>query len=506
MISGGAHSRGGRVPLSAAERINNAEAGHVPVGVRNVRMPPPVLPVGSPRRPSQGGSVTQVHPAQDRLDRASSRAHLVLGLSLAYFVILLDTTVLAVAEPDLIASLHTTVVGVGWATSIYTLTLAAGVLAGGALVDAVGAPRLLRVAVLGFGLCSVACSVAPSLAVLVAGRAGLGLMAAGLVPASTAALAQLYPDSRERARAIGVWAAISGSAMACGPVLGGFLVEQLGWRAVFLVNPPVCLVVLALCSATRLPNRSASGVRPEPVPHLVLGLTLAAVTLAVTEGSQRHLATAAVATCVAVLLAVLVRVVNQRARRPLVPVELTTERTMWWACGWGAAVSYALSTVLFVVPLRHPGSPAHIGLTLLPLTIVMALNPLLTARLAVRFGTLRMIRAGIGALVVGLLGLALSLSGDDGRSAVGTSLALLLCGFGVSWSLPSLVSYAVGHAPPTAVGAVGGLLNASRQLGATMGAAVTASALTLSHGGTAAAFVAGAAVCATSGLASVRRS
>jgi DHA2 family methylenomycin A resistance protein-like MFS transporter len=433
-----------------------------------------------------------------------SRPPLVLGLSLAYFVILLDTTVLSVAEPDLIGSLHATIVGVGWATSSYTLTLAAGLLAGGALVDWFGAPRLLRLAVLGFGVLSAACAAAPSLAFLVGGRAVLGLMAAGLVPASLAALSQLYPDSRERAGAIGVWAAVSGSAMACGPVVGGFLVEQFGWRSVFLVNPGICLVVLALCSATRLPNRTARGPRPEPLPHVVLGLILAAGTLAVTEGGERHLAAAAAAAGAVLVLVLALRFLNRRALQPLVPRALTAERAVWLACGWGAAVNYALSTVLFVVPLSGAGSPTKVGLTLLPMTLVMTLNPVLTARLTARFGALRLIRAGIGALVVGQLGLALTLGGAHDHAVVGRSLALLSCGFGVSWALPSLVAYVVGHAPPTAVGAVGGVLNASRQLGATLGAAVTASALSLTHGHPATAIVVAAAVCATCGVASAQ--
>ena len=356
----------------------------------------------------------------------------------------------------------------------------------------------------GFGVLSAGCAAAPSLAFLVGGRAVLGLMAAGLVPASLAALSQLYADSRERARAIGVWAAVSGSAMACGPVIGGFLVEQFGWRSVFLVNPGICLVVLALCSASRLPNRAVRSLRPQPLPHVVLGLLLAAATLAVTEGGERHLAAAVAAACAVLVLVLSLRFLNRRTVQPLVARELTAVRAVWLACGWGAAVNYALSTVLFVVPLSDAGSPSAVGLTLLPLTLVMTLNPLLAARLVARFGALRLIRVGVGTLVVGQLGLALSLRAAHGPDVLGRSLSLLACGLGVSWALPSLVSFVVGHAPPNSVGAVGGVLNASRQLGATLGAAVTASVLSLTHGHPAAAVVVGAVVCVTAQVASAQ--
>jgi len=138
------------------------------------------------------------------------------------------------------------------------------------------------------------------------------------------------------------------------------------------------------------------------------------------------------------------------------------------ALGWGAAVSYALATVLFTVPLALPDDPTTTGVTLLPMTALMAVNPMVTSRLVARRGALVPIRLGFCALVLGLGSLAASWTGSEPDLL--RLLGLLCCGLGVSWVLPSLVGFAIGHAPADAVGALGGVLNAARQVGATLGA------------------------------------
>jgi DHA2 family methylenomycin A resistance protein-like MFS transporter len=148
---------------------------------------------------------------------------------------------------------------------------------------------------------------------------------------------------------------------------------------------------------------------------------------------------------------------------------------VWTAFGWAAAVNYALTTVIFSIPLLLSASPARTGLILLPMTLLVAVNPLLTGRLAAAYGPVVPIRLGFVAFPVGLCLAAAAVSGDH---AVLLGVGLLLCGLGVSWTLPALVGYAVEHAGPDAAGAVGGILNATRQIGATVAAATTAAILT----------------------------
>ncbi|WP_460652280.1 MFS transporter [Kribbella endophytica] len=431
--------------------------------------------------------------------RRSTRWPALLGISLAYFMVLLDTTVLAVAGPDLIASLPTDVIGVGWATMAYTMTLAAALVLGGSLADRLGADRVLLVGSAGFGIVPVACALSPNLAALLLGRAVLGLLAAGVVPSSMALLAALYARPDERARAISWWAAISGAAMAVGPVLGGWLVELSGWRAVFVINAPLALVVVLLCRNRITVTRHRRTVSPGP--HLGLAATLAALTLAITEAGQLHWMTASGAGCAVLVLAAVTVRADRRSVAPLIPDALRRNRPVWSAFGWGTLVNYALTTVLFAVPLIVAEGSLSIGITLLPMTVVVAVNPLLTGRLVRRFGALVPIRLGFVAFAVGLCAVAVALVGE--QRPVVLAAGLLGCGLGVSWTLPPLVGFAVSKAPADATGAVGGLLNAMRQVGATVGAATAGAALTVRADGVVV-FVVAAGLCVVGLLLTVR--
>jgi DHA2 family methylenomycin A resistance protein-like MFS transporter len=192
----------------------------------------------------------------DTGDQDSEAVTRLLGISLGYFMVLLDMTVLSVAEPDLVASLHTSVAGLQWTTTAYTVVFAALLLSAGAVADRHGAHRVFRVSIAVFGLVSLLSAFAPALWVLVALRAVLGAAAAACVPSSLAMIARLYPDQATRARAVATWAAISGAAVAAGPIAGGVLVDLAGWRAIFVVNAPIAILVLALTAgqAVRCPR------------------------------------------------------------------------------------------------------------------------------------------------------------------------------------------------------------------------------------------------------------
>jgi DHA2 family methylenomycin A resistance protein-like MFS transporter len=420
-----------------------------------------------------------------------------VGVSLAYFMVLLDTTVLAVAEPAIMSSLHTGVVGVGWATTLYTMALASALVVGGGLADRCGAYRVFVLGVTGFGLASVGCSLAPTLAVLLGCRALLGLFAAAVVPSSLSLIAALYPDPARRGGAISAWAAISGVAMAAGPVLGGWLIAVGDWRAVFVINGPMALAVLALCRTTIAGSRHAprDARALSWLPHSALAATLATATLAITEAGRRSWPPAAVFGVAAVGLGYGTIAVDRSSPAPLVPASLRRNRAVWTAFGWGAAVNYALTTVIFSLPLLLDTTAVGAGATLLPMTLLVAVNPLLTGRIVAAHGPLRPIRMGFVAFPAGLCTVAIAVA--DHHRPVVLALGLLLCGLGVSWTLPALVGFAVGHAAPEATGSVGGILNATRQVGATIAAAVAGALLTHRHDDTAAfvPFLIAAAVC-----------
>jgi DHA2 family methylenomycin A resistance protein-like MFS transporter len=396
------------------------------------------------------------------------------GISLGYFMVLLDMTVLSVAEPDLASSLGASVAGLQWATTGYTVAFAALLLSAGAAADRYGAGRLFRAGIAGFALASLLSAGAPDLATLVVLRAVAGVAAAACVPASLALIARLYPRPADRARAVAVWAAISGAAVAAGPIAGGALVDAAGWRAVFLVNVPIGLAVLALVGG---PARNGPrGDRRIDWPAQLAGVAvLALLTDAVIAAGARawqHVAWSATGLAAATLA------FTTLERRSTAPV---LNRVLLGAAGVragllvGAAVNFALAGALFVLPLllqrdRHL-SPLATGLAFLPLTVPFAANPPVTARLVARFGPRPPILTGLALLTGGGARVGGTVLAGGGYPLL--ALGLLLTGFGLSLVLPALVTAVVGSAPPGAAGAVGGLLNAVRQVGATLGVAST---------------------------------
>ncbi|MEU7895579.1 MFS transporter [Nonomuraea sp. NPDC049152] len=425
--------------------------------------------------------------------RPGGRARALAGISLGYFMVLLDMTVLSVAEPDLASSLHTSMAGLQWATTGYTVAFAALLLSAGAAADRFGAERLFRAGIGIFTLASLLSAFAPGLWALVLLRAVLGVAAAACVPASMAMIAQLYPEQEVRARAVSAWAAISGAAVAAGPIAGGALVGAAGWRSVFLVNVPIGLAVLTLTlgRAVACPR----GERRIDWPAQVAAATVLALftDALIAAGSQAwaHTAWSSMGLGVSVLAFL---GLERRSQAPVLNRALLRSGRVRAGLLAAAAVNFALAGGLFVLPLLlqrewHLG-PLQTGLAFLPLTVPFAANPLFTGRIVARVGPRRPILAGLALLSAGGAVPAGAIFADGGYPWL--ALGLLMTGFGVSYALPALVAAMVSVAPLGTAGAVGGLLNAVRQIGATVGVAVMGAAVAA---GTAWALLLSATVC-----------
>ncbi|AGL17246.1 MFS transporter [Actinoplanes sp. N902-109] len=397
---------------------------------------------------------------------------MLLGLSLGYFLVLLDLTAVAVALPDIAAALHTDVAGLQWVSNGYTLTFAAFLLPAGRLADRYGGRRVFLAGLLAFGVLSAGSAAATGLAVLVVLRLALGVAGALLLPSSLAVITTAYPDPARRARAVGAWAAITGVALAAGPVAGGLLTGLAGWRAIFLVNVPLVLLALVLT------RRSAPATGPVPTRRGsadVLGqaaavVALAAVTWALIEGEPAGYVVAVVAA--AVLVAAEVRAGDAA----LLPPRLFRDRAFPAALLAGLLANFGLSGLLFVLSLflqNSRGYPAlTAGLAFLPLTIPPVVNPVLTGRLAGRIGS--RVPAVIGFLLMAPGALVLAASAANPVVRAG---ALLLFGTGVSFTLPALVVGVAATVPAELAGIGGGALNSARQVGAALGVAVLGSML-----------------------------
>ncbi|TMR97678.1 MFS transporter [Nonomuraea basaltis] len=431
-------------------------------------------------------------PATPRPGRGRARA--LAGISLGYFMVLLDMTVLSVAEPDLASSLRTSMAGLQWATTGYTVAFAALLLSAGAAADRFGAERLFRAGIAVFTLASLLSAFAPGLLALVLLRAILGIAAAACVPASMAMIAQLYPEPAARARAVSAWAAISGAAVAAGPIAGGALVGAAGWRSIFLINVPIGLAVLALTlgRAVACPRDTR---RIDWLAQVAAAAVLALFTDALIAAGSQAWAHAAWSSAGLGVSALAFRGLERRSRAPVLNRALLRSGRVRAGLLAAAAVNFALTGSLFVLPLLlqqewHLG-PLQTGLAFLPLTVPFAANPPFTGKIVARVGPRRPILAGLALLSAGGAVLAGTVFADGGYPWL--AVGLLMTGFGVSYALPALVAALVSVAPAGTAGAVGGLLNAVRQIGATLGVAVMGAAVAA---GTGWALLVSAAICA----------
>ncbi|MET8847763.1 MFS transporter [Amycolatopsis sp. NPDC004625] len=336
-------------------------------------------------------------------------ARLLTGLSLGYFLVMLDTTIVTVALPALSPSLPAQ----QWISNGYTLTFAVFLLPAGVWADRFGARRVFFTGLVSFAALSALSALSFSTSLLIALRVLLGVAGALLVPSSLSLIAAAWPAPATRAKAMGVWAAVSGTGLVAGPLLGGVLTEAFGWRAIFVVNVPVALVALVLS-------------RPAPPTP-------------------------------------------PRSGRML-PARLFRVRAFPLGLAAGAIVNFALSGVLFVLSLYFQETrgypPSAAGLAFLPLTVPTAFNPILTGRLVARFGPRIPAISGFVLMSGGTLVQACS------TSVALSVVALALLGFGVSLAIPSLLTAVVAAAPADLTGVAGGALNAVRQAGAALGVAV----------------------------------
>eukprot|EP01133_Synstelium_polycarpum_P027940 gene27940-33800_t len=185
------------------------------------------------------------------------------------FVVGLDTTIVNVALPTIGEGFRVGTRGLEWVVNAYTLVLASLLISSGAVADRFGRRRVFQIGLVVFGVASIACALAPSVEMLIAARIVQGVGGSMLSPVALAIVVNVMTDPKERAKAIGVWAAVFGLSMAAGPIVGGVLIESFGWRSVFWINVPVILAVLVL-TAVFVPESRAQQSRRLDLPGQLL--------------------------------------------------------------------------------------------------------------------------------------------------------------------------------------------------------------------------------------------
>ncbi|MCI0569636.1 MAG: MFS transporter [Myxococcaceae bacterium] len=410
-----------------------------------------------------------------RLASARGRGTLlatVLGSGIAF----LDTTVVNVALPTLGRELDAGMAGLQWTVDAYLLTLGALLLLGGALGDRYGRRRLFVVGLVWFAVASALCGLAPGVEVLVAARAVQGMGAALLTPGSLALLRSSFREG-EQGQAVGAWAGLSGVSTAFGPLLGGWLVDAVSWRLIFLINLP--LAALAVWAALRWVPESRD---PQAAPRLdVAGAVLAATGLGgvlyalIQAGVHGWSAPSVVGAAVAgVVLLVLFLVVEHRAPSPMLPLGLFRSRQFSGANGATLAVYFALGGAMFLLVLQLQQSLGYsalaAGASLLPITALMLVLSPVAGRWVDRVGF--RLPMTVGPLVAAV-GLGMLTRVAPGRSYSEAVLpGAVVFGLGLSCTVAPLTSAVISGAEAQHAGVASAVNNAVARIASLLAVAV----------------------------------
>ncbi|SEG53831.1 drug resistance transporter, EmrB/QacA subfamily [Actinacidiphila yanglinensis] len=456
-------------PETAAEPEPETDPAEPGTGTGPTTGREPGTGTGSPGDPAQP-------PPPSPAERRHALRVLALG-SFGVFVVFLDTTIVNVGFETISRSFHTTTVHLAWVLNAYSLVFAAMLIPAGRVADRYGRKRVFLAGLIGFAAMSALCGAAPDPGVLIAGRALQAVFAALIVPTSLALVLPEFPPAMRNV-AVGTWGAMSAVAAALGPTLGALLTQYASWRWIFLVNVPICalIVVFGRRMLHEARDPQAHGI-PDPVGVLLVAAVPALLSLGIIEGSSWGWSDARVVGSF-VLGAALLPVFLRRTARAAQPVmdlslfkvrqfSLTNAASLLFATAFYAML---LANILFLQTAWHY-SVLRAALASAPGPLVVAFVARHSTRLAGRIGPRPVLLAGSVVWIVSLGALALAVGGGP-HWATHWLPASLGTGLAIGLSLPVQSAAAVEGLPPARF-AVGSAINSSfRQLGAVLGVSV----------------------------------
>jgi EmrB/QacA subfamily drug resistance transporter len=414
------------------------------------------------------------------LDEEHRKWWTLVAVAFGLFMIMLDNTVVNVALKSIQDDLNVSISSLEWVVNAYFLTFAVLMLSGGKLADRYGRRRIFIVGLVIFTASSLACGLATSGSTLIAFRAVQGVGAAMMNPATLSIITATFPP-RQRGTAMGIWVGVSAVALALGPITGGLLAEYAHWSWIFFINVPIGVIAMVAARVVIRESKDTSKEQRLDLPGLASsGIALFALTYALIEANDKGWTSAEILALFAVaIVAFAVFVLLERHQRnPMLDLSLFRNRTFSGANLTMALVALSMFGVFFYVSLFVQGvlhySPVKAGASFLPMTLCIIFFAPVAGKLSDRIGSRWLM--GTGMLLVSLSLVLFSLL--DASSDFWNLLpALLVGGAGMAMAMTPTTAAAMGSVPIDKAGVGSGVLNSMRQVGGSLGVAISGAIL-----------------------------
>ena len=411
------------------------------------------------------------------------RTHaLVIAAYLGTFLATLDISIVNVALPTLQEALHADMAGLQWIINIYAIALSAVMLSAGPLGDKYGHKRVWLSSVALFVIGSVICAFSTDLNTLLWGRGVQGVAGALLIPGAMPILTHAFPDPRQRALAIGGWSACNALSLVSGPLIGGLLIEHIGWSSIFLVNVPIGLIAALLGAWGIVERKYPEHAAFDPVGQILSMIWLGMLSYALIEIGEHGASSEKVLLplfCAVVAFAAFVRT-ELTVKRPLFPIQLFRNISLAVANLASFALGFSAYASLFFLSLylqqARGDTPSVAGWHLMPQFMVMGVSSLLFGRMTQYIALKKLMVGGYALIGVSLCAMALF---SANTPYIFVAVTLVFLGLGMGITVPATGMMVMGYAPAERVGIASATMNALRQVGMTLAIAVLGSIMSL---------------------------
>ncbi|MFD8497060.1 MFS transporter [Amycolatopsis sp. NPDC059657] len=400
---------------------------------------------------------------------------------MSLFIVGLDSTIVNLALPSIRRDLDASVSSLQWTIDAYTLVLASLLMLAGSTGDRIGRRRTFQTGLVLFSLGSLLCGIATNAALLIVFRMLQAVGGSMLNPVAMSIITNTFTEPKERARAIGVWGGVVGLSMAVGPMVGGLLVESVGWRSIFWMNVPVGAAALVLTALFVPESRAARARRIDPVGQLLVILLLASVTFGIIESPNEGLSSPLIIGAFALAVFSLVTLIwyERRREEPLLDLRFFRSATFSGATltaisGFAALSGFLFLNSLYLQEVRGL-SPLHAGLLTLPMAAMTAVfAPVSGWIVGTRGPRFPLLVAGGGLTLSALL-----LTGMSADTPVAQLvLAYVLFGIGFGMLNAPITNAAVSGMPRSQAGVAAAVASTSRQVGVSLGVAIIGAVVT----------------------------